>query len=101
MTEYLTLFDIVFWSGVAWLIVSKIRPYKPKVESSRPEHIETLPPLQTPLNEPIRELLDADAVECMVTLGYSKKNAMQRVLSVFSSGMSTSDTIKKALQVKI
>lgn len=45
-------------------------------------------------------VVDKDAIDVLVSLGYRKTEAMQRVMEVFMPGTSTQDTVKKALQVK-
>lgn len=46
-----------------------------------------------------KQEIDKDAVACLIALGYQKKEAMERVMKVFSSGTPTQDTVKKAMQV--
>ena len=43
--------------------------------------------------------IDNDAVDVLVALGYSKREAKERVLLVFASGLGTQELVKKAMNV--
>ncbi len=49
----------------------------------------------------VHQEIDKDAVSCLIALGYQKKEAMERVMKVFSAGTPTQDIVKKAMQVSI
>ena len=92
--------DAEFWMWTGFTLVFFILMFIPSKQ-----HISSggnsAKRINTVEKKPAHELIDNDAVEVLVCLGYPKREAKERVIAAFVPGMGTQDVVKKAMRVAI